>query len=249
MLVIMRLCLLARILDTAPPQLLMILALTHNAERSWLKTVKADWKWIKDKAELPEFMRTMTWMDLVAFIRTNPKAAKKRFKKLLQDATLRKIVKWATAKSIVQHAQVHQCEVCGACKHDYQALAVHRFSEHGMRVAMHCIVAEEHTCGCCLQHFHDRPRLIAHLHVKSQRCGTFYKATRMPNTAEMQKTLDEQDKLANRNRYSKGLRMLHTEGKTRIRAEGPLHPTAVEYGIDHKNRLKCLWKHIQLPDI
>ena len=71
----------------------------------------------------------------------------------------------------------------------------------------------------------------------------------MPNTEDMQKTLDDQDKLANRKRYSKGLRMLHTEGKKRVWAEGPLHPTAVEYGIDHKNRLKCPWKHIQLPDL
>ena len=100
-----------------------------------------------------------------------------------------------------------------------------------------------------MQHFHDRSRLIAHLHVKSKRCGTFYKATRVPNTVDLQHKLDEDDKKSNRARYAKGLRMLHTEGKKSVWAEGPLHPTALEFGVHHATRLKCNWKHLPLPDL
>lgn len=66
-------------------------------------------------------MQHLTWLQLVQHIKHNPKLSRKRFQKLLKDEVLRKIDKWSTAKAIVQHVKVHQCDICGTCKADYQA--------------------------------------------------------------------------------------------------------------------------------
>lgn len=127
---------------------------------------------------------------------------------------------------------------CGFCDHAFstkQQLAVHVFVKHGVKRAIRQKV-DTLSCASCLQFFHTRGRIIAHIVEKSSRCRIYYNQCLPTLDENVVELLDQQFTQQAATFKKKGLRRHHAELPA-VRTLGPLTVQAELYGVSHRLHL------------
>ena len=167
MLKLLRVQLLVRLAQRAPPLVLLLLAVAYPAHGAWLKVVMEDVVWFAKDKELARWA-AMSAEEVLDDCATRPKRIRKRLANHARAAA-RDPTWWSTTRAQAELAGHFRCPDCGHVAATHQGLAVHRVRVHAARRCARYIVPDA-TCPACLMHFHIRERVISHIHEKNQRC-------------------------------------------------------------------------------
>eukprot|EP00973_Karenia_brevis_P011283 1526886-Karenia_brevis.AAC.1 len=95
------------------------------------------------------------------------------------------------------------------------------------------------ACPACMQDFHQRPRLLAHLEEKSARCKLVIVSIFNPLPDDIVASADAEDASYAKSLARSGRRRVFADVPA-CRLEGPLRREAVAAGITHSNLLTTL---------
>ena len=132
------------------------------------------------------------------------------------------------------HAQLYECDICGAIPPTYQAIGVHKAKQHGFRRVEREKFANV-TCRYCLINFETRTRMLNHLADKSPKCGAHYRA--LPSLSPDIIAMAESEEAARIRAARRRGQGTHKIGCLCRRAYGPFLPEVVAQGVGKNHPL------------
>ena len=181
----------------------VVLALITNAcvnERSRLRAVERDMKFVSDRSSLFTEVEASILGEWVTIIRSSPNSWKQTFKKALLSEELNgadalpALVCGPKVKPInpgdgdggQNDDDVgiigYTCGICNTHKDDYQSLTAHMFSAHGQRTGV-AMKIDSTICLCCNKEYHMPRRILNHVNNYAP-CRDFYNIHVQPKSVE-----------------------------------------------------------------
>ena len=182
-------------------------------------------------------MRDASLPEWTALVRASPARFRRCLIRAATEATVNDRRAWATTKAARTLGEAHHCLDCGAVLGSRQALAAHRYRQHGTRRAVSWYVRAETHCLVCLQEFWERERLLNHLADKSARCrGVLLEVAEAIPLLEWE-SYEHANADQCRRRVRRGVKR-HFAARPVVRLSGPHTHAAVMAGVHHRHLLR-----------